>query len=152
MNVFDAEIDKQIRRLEDEILQLEQQRLDNAKKIEGIQEFDAIITRLCEEKSLTENELYVSRSEQIEEWITGMAKQTHPSSIYLNLTKHFARRGPRATKPKKESSLPKPRLAVGTYEHPYTKERIEKVKRNPRLLDEWINEHGLAIVRTWKVG
>ena len=153
MNVFDAEINKQIKQHEEAIQQLEQQRINNAKKFEGIKEFDAVITRLCEQNSLTENELYVSRAQQIEEWILGMAKQSNPSSIYLNLTKHFSRRGSRATtdKQKKVSSLPKPRLEVGTYEHPYTKERIEKIKRNPRLLDEWIEEHGLPTVRTWKV-
>lgn len=128
-------------------------RVSHEKKLEGFKEFDAVIKRLCNQSSLTEEELYVSRSEQIENWILGMAKQDNPSSIYLNLRKHFARtgpRGPRAAKEEKESSLPKPKLAVGTYVHPYTHEKVEKVKRNPRQLDQWIEEFGFATVRTWK--
>lgn len=151
MNAFDIDIDKQIKQHQQKIEELEQMRVAYEKKLEGFKEFDIAIKRLCNENSLTEEELYVSRSEQIEQWIIGLSKQTNPSSIYLNLSKHFARRVPKSRKEKKESSLPKPRLAVGTYQHPVTKERIEKIKRNPRELDQWIAEHGLQVVRTWKV-
>lgn len=151
MSAFDLDIDKQIKQHQQKIEELEQLRAAYEKKLEGFKEFDAAIQRLCNENSLTENELYVSRSEQIEQWIIGLSKQTNPSSIYLNLSKHFARRAPKVRTTKKTSSLPKPRLAVGIYEHPYTRERIEKIKRNPRQLDQWIEEHGLSVVRTWKV-
>lgn len=150
MSAFDLDIDRQIKQHQQKIEELEQLRLDYAKKIEGFKEFDTQIKRLCNENSLTEEELYVSRSEQIEQWLVGMAKQENPSSIYLNLSKHFARRSSK-TRADKPSSLPKPKLAVGVYEHPYTKQRIEKIKRNPRELDQWIDEHGLSVVRTWKV-
>lgn len=150
MSAFDLDIDKQIKQHQQKIQELEQLRVDYEQKMVGLQEFDVQIKRLCNEHKLTEEELYVSRSEQIEQWILGLAKQTHPSSIYMNLAKHFARRAPKAPKEKKASSLPKPRLEVGVYVHPYTHERIEKIKRNPRELDQWIAEHGLQVVRTWK--
>ena len=153
MSVFDLDIDKQIKQHQQKIQELEALRKTHEKKLEGIKEFDETIKRLVNQSSLTEDELYVSRSEQIENWITGMAKQDNPSSIYMNLRKHFTRTGPRtgkAVKEEKESSLPKPKLPVGTYVHPYTHQKVVKVKRNPRELDQWIEEHGFAMVRTWK--
>lgn len=152
MSIFDLDIDKQIKQHQQKIEELEGLRKAQEKKLEGIKEFDAVIQRLGNQMGLTEAELYVSRSEQIEAWIVSLAKQEHPSSIYNNLRKHFARTGPRtARKEEKESSLPKPKLQIGTYEHPYTHQKITKVKRNPRELDQWIAEHGFAVVRTWKV-
>lgn len=156
MSVFDIDIDKQIKEHQKKIQELESLRKSHEKKLEGIAEFDTVIKRLCNQNSLTEDELFVSRSEQIEAWILGMAKQDNPSSIYNNLKKHFARtapRGARAGKPEKEkeSSLPKPKLPVGTYRNPATQEKVEKIKRNPRQLDQWIDLHGFAVVRTWKI-
>ncbi|QQD23684.1 hypothetical protein GJQ55_03920 [Venatoribacter cucullus] len=153
MSVFDLDIDKQIKQHQQKIQELEALRITHEKKLEGVKEFAEQIQRLCNQNNLTEEELYVSRSEQIENWIVGMAKQDNPSSIYQNLRKHFARtapRGPRAAKEEKTSSLPKPKLAVGTYEHPVSHQRVTKVKRNPRELDQWIEEFGFAVVRTWK--
>lgn len=153
MSVFDIDIDKQIKQHQQKIQELEELRKSQEKKLEGLKEFDTVIKRLCNQNSLTEDELYVSRSEQIEQWLLNMAKQDNPSSIYNNLKKHFARtapRGPRA-KAEKESTLPKPKLPVGTYRNPATQEKVEKIKRNPRLLDQWVEEHGFAVVRTWKI-
>ena len=154
MSVFDIDIDKQIKQHQQKIQELEQLRKDQEHKLEGLKEFDVTIKRLCNQNRLTEEELYVSRSEQIEAWLVGMAKQDNPSSIYNNLKKHFARtapRGPKAVKTEIESSLPKPKLPVGTYRNPATQEKVEKIKRNPRQLDEWIELHGFAVVRTWKI-
>lgn len=153
MTAFASDIDKQIQQHQQKIEELEVLKKAQAKKLEGIQEFDEQIKRLCNQNSLTEDELYVSRSEQIEEWITAMGKVENPSSIYLNLKRHFekalSREGRKSTK--KPSSLPKPKLAVGTYQNPATNEKVEKIKRNPRQLDQWIEEYGFQTVRTWKV-
>lgn len=157
MSVFDQDIDKQIRQHQQQIAELEQLKKDQEKKIEGIKEFDVAIKRLCNQSALTEEELYVSRSEQIENWLVAMAKSDAPSSIYSNLKRHFekaiareARLGSKKAD-KKASTLPKPKLAVGTYRNPATQEKVEKIKRNPRQLDQWIEEHGLQVVRTWKI-
>src|SRR5690554_1328367 len=82
MSIFDLDIDKQIKKHQQKIQELEALRASHEKKLEGIKEFDLEIQRLCNENSLTEAELYVSRSEQIEAWIVGMAKKDNPSSIY----------------------------------------------------------------------
>ncbi|MDF1763536.1 MAG: hypothetical protein P1U57_09020 [Oleibacter sp.] len=153
MSAFDHDIDKQIQQHQQRIEELERLKKDQEKKLEGMKEFDDAIKRLCNQNSLTEEELYVSRSSQIEAWIVGMAKDANPSSIYGSLKRHFEKsitRDVRKTE-KKTSSLPKPKLAVGSYRNPATNEKVEKIKRNPRQLDEWIEEYGFQTVRTWKI-
>ena len=150
MSVLDNDIDKQIQQHQLKIQELEQLKKDHEKKLEGLKEFDLEIKRLVNQRSLSEAELYVSRSEQIEEWITDMAKLDNPSSIYTNLRKHFERVAARGGKREKKSTLPKPKLAVGTYRNPATNESVEKIKRNPRQLDQWIAEYGMETVKTWK--
>lgn len=153
MSAFDHDIDKQIQQHHQRIEELERLKKDQEKKLEGMKEFDDAIKRLCNQNSLTEEELYVSRSSQIEAWIVGMAKDANPSSIYGSLKRHFEKsitRDVRKTE-KKTSSLPKPKLAVGSYRNPATNEKVEKIKRNPRQLDEWIEEYGFQTVRTWKI-
>lgn len=153
MTAFAGDIDKQILQHQQKIVELEQLKKDQEKKLEGLQEFDAYIKRLCNESSLTESELYVSRSEQIEAWITAMAKEAAPSSIYASLKRHFEKAIAKdSRKTEKKSSLPKPKLPIGIYQNPATNEKVEKIKRNPRQLDQWIEEYGFQMVRTWKVG
>lgn len=154
MTAFAGDIDKQIEQHQQKIVELEQLKKDQVKKIEGINELDLVIKRLCNQNSLSENELYVSRSEQIEAWIMGLSKEPSPSSIYVNLKRHFEKlvaKEARKTE-KKPSSLPKPKLPIGIYQNPATNEKVEKIKRNPRQLDQWIEEYGFQMVRTWKVG
>lgn len=155
MSVFATDIDKQIQQHQLKIQELEKLKVDQEKKFEGIKEFEVQIKRLCNQNSLTEEELYVSRAEKIEEWLVGMAKSDTPSSIYKNLKKHFekviAKEARGAGKAEKVSTLPKPKLPVGLYQNPATNEKVEKIKRNPRQLDEWIAEYGFEIVKTWKI-
>jgi len=150
VSVLNTDIDKQIEQHQLKIQELERLKKDHEKKLEGIKEFDLEVKRLCNQRSLTEAELYVSRADQIEAWILDMAKQEAPGSIYINLKKHFERAIARGGKKEKKSSLPKPKLAVGTYRNPATNEAVEKIKRNPRQLDEWIREYGMEVVKTWK--
>lgn len=152
MSVFDKDIDKEIQQHQQKILELEALKKAQEKKLVAIQEFNEYVTRLCNQNELTENELFVARAEQIEAWLVGLGKQGDSLPIYTNLKKHFERSLNREGKTeKKVSSLPKPKLAIGKYKNPATNETVEKIKRNPRLLDEWIAEFGLPVVRTWKV-
>ena len=81
MSVFDQDIDKKIRQHQQQIAELEQLKKDQEKKIEGLKEFDVAIKRLCNQNALTEDELYVSRSEQIEAWLVGMAKSEKMKAV-----------------------------------------------------------------------
>ena len=151
MSILDTDIEKQIQQHQQKIKELEQLKVDHEKKLEGLKQFDVEIKRLCEERSLTEDELYVSRSTEIEQWITDMSKQESPAAIYNNLRKHFEKAANRAGKREKKPAVAKPKLEVGVYENPNTSERVEKIKRNPRQLDQWIAEHGIETVKGWKV-
>ncbi|OUS40940.1 hypothetical protein A9R00_03480 [Oleispira antarctica] len=155
MSAIQQELDKEIEQHKKKIAELEQLKLDQDKKIVGFDEFDQTIKRLCNQMALTEAELYVSRGDQILDWIQNLAKAENPGRIYESLKKHFEKElkkeGRKEEKKVKVSSLPKPKLAIGRYKNPATHESIEKIKRNPRQLDEWINEYGFETVRTWKV-
>jgi hypothetical protein len=149
------ELDKEIELHKKKIVELEQLKLDQEKKIEGFTEFDQTIQRLCNQMALTEAELYVSRGDQIANWIQDLGKTERPGRIYETLKKHFEKALKKDSRKEgskeKVSTLPKPKLAVGRYKNPATHETVEKIKRNPRQLEDWINEYSFETVRTWKV-
>lgn len=155
MSAIQQEIDKEIEAHKKKIAELEQLKVDQEKKFEGFAEFDQTIQRLCNQMALTEAELYVSRGDQITDWIIESGKKANPGRVYETLKKHFEkvskREDRKAGNVEKTSSLPKPKLAIGTYQNPATMEKVEKIKRNPRQLDEWIAEYGFEVVRTWKL-
>lgn len=151
MSILDQDIDKQIQQHQQKIVELEQMKKDHEKKLECLREFNLAIKSLCEQNSLSESELYVSRSEQIEAWLIEMSRMDNPYSIYTNLKKHFERSiGYGSKRVEKKSSQPKQKLVVGTYCNPSSGEKVEKIKRNPRQLDQWIAEYGFDAVRGWK--
>jgi len=155
VSALQQEIDKEIELHKKKIAELEQLKIDQEKKIEGFTEFDQTIKRLCNQMALTEAELYVSRGDQIVAWIQNLARAEQPGRIYETLKKHFEKTLKKEERKEgrkdKQSSLPKPKLAVGRYKNPATHESIEKIKRNPRQLEDWINEYGFETVRTWKM-
>lgn len=151
MSAIQLELDKEIELHKKKIAELEQLKLDQEKKIEGFNEFDQTIKRLCNQMALTEAELYVSRGDQILAWIEHLSKAEQPGRIYESLKKHFEKVLKKEGRKEKVSSLPKPKLPVGRYKNPATHEAIEKIKRNPRQLDEWIKLYGFEVVRTWKI-
>jgi len=155
VRAIQQELDKEIELHKKKIAELEQLKLDQEKKIEGFVEFDQTIKRLCNNMALTEAELYVSRGDQIISWIEALGQNERPGRIYETLKKHFEKvlkkEARKDGKKEKTSTLPKPKLEVGRYKNPATHEIIEKIKRNPRQLEDWINEYGFETVRTWKV-
>jgi hypothetical protein len=155
VSAIQQELDKEIELHKKKIVELEQLKLDQEKKVEGFNEFEQTIKRLCNQMALTEAELYVSRGDQILAWIEGMGKAEKPGRIYDTLKKHFEKvlkkDSRKEGRKEKVSTLPKPKLPVGRYKNPANHETIEKIKRNPRQLEDWINEYGFETVRTWKV-
>jgi hypothetical protein len=151
VSAIQLELDKEIELHKKKIAELEQLKLDQEKKIEGFNEFDQTIKRLCNQMALTEAELYVSRGDQILGWVQDLSKAEQPGRIYESLKKHFEKALKKEGRKEKVSSLPKPKLPVGRYKNPATHETVEKIKRNPRKLDDWIKGHGFEVVRTWKI-
>ncbi|MDP2549134.1 hypothetical protein [Oceanobacter sp. 4_MG-2023] len=150
MSILDNDIDKKIQLHQQKIVELEQMKKEHEKKLKGLEAFDVEIKRLCEQNDLSESELYIARSEQIEKWILEMSREESPLAIYNSLLKHFERAAARGSKREKKVVQAKPKLEVGTYRNPNTDERVDKIKRNPRLLDQWIAEYGIDTVKSWK--
>ena len=143
----------------DDLIAAEQKKLEQlmlAKKEldakrEALKEVSAEFNSIFEKYGITENEYFVSVADKLENWV----KESYDNPIYQSLSKHFERQASKAEKAsttaEKTSSLPKPKLKVGTYRNPATGETIAKIKRSPKILDQWIEEYGFAIVRTWKI-
>ena len=142
----------------DDLIAAEQKKLEQlmlAKKEldakrEALKEVSAEFNSIYEKYGITENEYFASIADNLEEWI----KDSVDAPIYQSLAKHFERQANKVEKApaaEKTSSLPKPKLKVGTYRNPATGETVAKIKRSPKILDQWIEEYGFAIVRTWKI-
>ena len=153
MSILDTNIDA--------LIQAEQAKLEELLKVKEEQQKKLAALKLVADEfavitakySITENEYYQSIASDIEEWI----KNSPEAAIHASLTRHFGKAAAKAEKVAfkadsqvKVSTLPKPTLKVGSYRNPATQEVVEKIKRNPRQLDQWVAEYGFAIVRTWK--
>lgn len=147
--MLDTNLDEQIKLYEKKIKELKLSKKEQEKKLETIEELNNYIARFCEKKDINLEDVYASQTSDIEKWIKSLAKNNADSRFYLNLKKHFQSSVSTSNKVKKKISS-KPRLEIGVYEHPQTKEKVEKIKRNPKQLDDWIEEYGLDTVQTWK--
>lgn len=147
MSILNKDLDKQIQSYQEKIRELEAKKLEQDKKIKALEELNAYIEKYTHAQLISLNELYESQSKSIEKWIVSMGKQESSCDLYHALQKHFQKT---PTKPKKKP-INKPRLLIGQYKSPFTQESIEKIKRNPKKLDDWIEEYGLETVQSWKV-
>lgn len=43
-------------------------------------------------------------------------------------------------------------LKMGRYLNPHSGEEIDKIRRNPKQLDDWIDQYGIETVKTWFQG
>lgn len=143
-------LDEQIKLYEKKIKALKESQKEQEKKFETIDELNDYIARFCEKKDIGLEYVYASQASSIEKWIKSLAKNNADSRFYLNLKKHFQSSAATSAKAKRKPSL-KPRLEIGVYQHPQNKEKIEKIKRNPKQLDNWIEEYGLDTVQAWKL-
>lgn len=147
MSIFNENLDKQIQGYQEKIKELEAKKLEQESKIKALTELNAYIEKYTHDHSISLDEIYESQSKSIEKWIISMSKQESDFAIYDSLQKHFQKT---PAKPKK-NQVNKPRLIIGQYKNPFTQESIEKIKRNPKKLDDWIEEYGLDTVQSWKI-
>ena len=152
---LDKDYDKQIDDLRRKMEELEKLKHMHVKKLEGVQKFNEMMEQLVREYSMSESELWVARSESVVNWIKASGKED-PPLFWRNLKEYFAgviereakasKRGP---KKKEKDPINNPTLPTGVYRNPFTSEKIEKKRRNPKQLDAWIEEFGFTEVRTW---
>lgn len=146
---LDTNIDDLIAAEQEKLEQLMLAKKEIEEKKEMLKEVAAEFDSIFEKYGITENEYYAFISENLEAWI----KEASETPLYDSLSKHFEKQANKAEKNsavEKTSSLPKPKLKVGTYRNPATGEAVQKIKRSPKILDQWIEEYGFAVVRTWK--
>ncbi|MFZ5755359.1 MAG: hypothetical protein ACOY3X_00480 [Pseudomonadota bacterium] len=152
---LDKDYDQQIAELRRKMEELETLKNMHVRKLEGVQRFQELIATLVKEFGLTESELFVARSEAIVNWIKASARESgEPPLYWKQLRDHFAAVIEREQKPGRRGAAKKdpinnPVLPTGVYRNPLTGERIEKKRRNPKQLDNWIDEFGFTEVRSW---
>lgn len=152
--MLDPDLDKKIEEHEEKIEQLRQQKEAQAKRMEGFDQYQEEVRKLFDEYGISEYDIFSVRAKAIVDWIKAQGKKADKPDFYDELQTYFARAGAaKGTRKRGKSAKAAtgPKLAIGTYEHPKTGERIEKKRRNPKTLDQWIEEHGVETVKEWRV-
>jgi hypothetical protein len=151
--MYIQDIDQKIADYKKEIAKLESHREMQAKKTEGFKAFSKAIDQFCSDYGVSEDELFLSQSDRLLATLKSLSKRQPRPALVADLKAYFVRLAQREGVSKKPSSRQPsgPRLEVGHYRNPNTGETIEKIKRNPKTLDQWLNEYGFAKVQSWKV-
>lgn len=151
------QIEQQIAEHQAKIEALQEQMAQAERKKEGVIAFDKALVNLAAEYQMEEEELYVARAEQIVDWLVGQLNDEDAPDYIKSLKARVARalkkggETPRRTRRASSAKPEEPKLEVGHYRNPYTGGTVEKKKRNPKQLNQWIEEHGLEEVKKWKI-
>lgn len=141
---YDALIEQKKREIE----ALEQKKQQEAKRQEGLRQLDAKFAGFFDEFALSQEDYFAFKQKEIEKWIKSEARSEAPAAIVDVLNAYFSRYD---GKKKKAPVVSGPKLKVGTYRNPHTGEKVEKIKRNPKTLDQWIEQYGFGTVESWLV-
>lgn len=151
------QIEQQIAEHQARIEELQEQRAQAERKKEGVIAFDKALVNLAAEYQMEEEELYVARAEQIVDWLVGQLDDEDAPDYIKTLKARVARvlkkggESPRRARRTTAAKSAEPKLEVGHYRNPYTGGTLEKKKRNPKQLNQWVEEHGLETVKEWKI-
>ncbi|SHF19921.1 hypothetical protein SAMN04487965_1609 [Microbulbifer donghaiensis] len=151
------QIEQQIAEHQARIEELQEQMARAERKKEGVIAFDKALVNLAAEYQMDERELYVARGEQIVEWLVSQLNDEDAPDYVQTLKARVARtlkkgsEAPRRARRVSANGSSEPKLEVGHYRNPYTGGTVEKKKRNPKQLNQWVEEHGLEIVKEWKI-
>jgi hypothetical protein len=153
---LDKDYDQQLVELRRKMEEIETLKNMHVRKLEGLQRFQDLVATLGRDFGLSDNELFVARSEAIVEWIKAAGKGNEPPLFWQQLRDYFAtvaaskpaKGGKRGGK-KAKDPINNPTLPTGVYRNPFNNERIEKKRRNPKQLDNWVEEFGFTEVRSW---
>ena len=154
--MYNKDYDAIISKFKEEIAALEAEKESEDKRKQGLEEFGTKLNAFYEEYSLTDAELLAFKSDDILASLKLMEKSDARPVVFEDLKVYFAKvidkegaRRKRGTGVAKAASTG-PKLAVGVYRNPKTGETLEKIKRNPKPLDNWIEEFGFDTVQSWK--
>lgn len=150
------QIEQQIAEHQARIEELQEQKAQAERKKEGVIAFDKALVNIAAEYQMEEEELYVARGEEIVEWLVGQLNDEDAPDFVQTLKARVARTlkksgSPRRSRRAAPAKSGEPKLDVGHYRNPYTGGTVEKKKRNPKQLNQWIEEYGLETVKEWKI-
>lgn len=153
---LDKDYDHQLAELRRKMEEIEKLKNMHVRKLEGLQRFQDLVATLGRDFDLSEQELFVARADAIVDWIKAAAKGGGEPPLYWQQLRDYfasaaskpAKAGKRGAK-KEKDPINNPTLPTGVYRNPFTNERIEKKRRNPKQLDNWIDEFGFTEVRSW---
>jgi hypothetical protein len=149
--MFDQDLDLKIKEHEEKIEELRLLKDAQAKRQEGYDLYHEQVRTLFDEYGISEYDLFDARSRAIVEWLKAHGKKSDKPAFFEELQGYFAKQGGKGTrKTAKAAKSSGPKLEIGVYVHPNTGERIEKKRRNPKTLDEWIEAFGIEEVTQWR--
>ncbi|WP_250459393.1 hypothetical protein [Microbulbifer litoralis] len=138
------------------IEELQEQKAQAERKKEGVIAFDKALVNIAAEYQMEEEELYVARGEEVVEWLVSQLNDEDAPDYVQTLKARVARAMKKGDSPRRgrrttSAKSGEPKLEVGHYRNPYTGGTLEKKKRNPKQLNQWIEEYGLDEVKAWKI-
>ncbi|SDJ98212.1 DNA binding protein [Microbulbifer yueqingensis] len=151
------QIEQEIAQHQAKIEQLQEQMAQAERKKAGVIAFDKALVNLAAEYQMEEEEFFVARAEAIVNWLVGQLDDEEAPDFVQTLKARVARSLKRTGETQRRSRRSasakpsEPKLEVGHYRNPYTGGTVEKKKRNPKQLNQWIEEHGLETVKEWKI-
>lgn len=147
------QIENEIAALRDRLAQLELKKAEEEKRLEGLRKLDQSVADFERQYGLETGALFEARAAQLVAWVKAQGKRGDRPAVYDQLRDYFASSARSEGKKgagRKRGRRPEALLTVGSYRNPTTGEVVEKIKRNPKLLDQWIAQHGVEAVRGWK--
>lgn len=150
--MFDQDLDLKIKEHEEKIEELRQLKEAQAKRQEGYDLYHEQVRNLFDEYGISEYDIFDARAKAIVDWLKAHGKKADKPAFFEELQSYFARQGgAKGTRKKAKAAKSNgPKLEIGVYVHPNTGERIEKKRRNPKTLDEWIEAFGIEEVAQWR--
>lgn len=152
------QIEQKIAEHQAKIEELQEQMAKAERKKQGVIAFDKALVNLAAEYEVEEEEFYSARGDQIVDWLIGQLNNEdapdYVRSLKARVARALKREGDtsrRTTRRVPSSKPPEPKLETGHYRNPYNNATIEKKKRNPKQLNQWVAEHGLELVQSWKL-
>lgn len=151
------QIEQQIAEHQAKIEQLQEQMAQAERKKAGVIAFDKTLVNLSAEYQMEEQEFFVARGDAIVNWLVAQLDDEEAPEFIQTLKARVARSlknnggTPRRSRRAAAAKPSEPKLEVGHYRNPYTGGTVEKKKRNPKQLNQWIEEHGLETVKDWKI-
>jgi len=149
--MFDQDLDLKIKEHEEKIEELRLLKEAQAKRQEGYDLYHEQVRTLFDEFGISEYDIFDVRAKAIVDWLKAHGKKADRPEFFDDLQSYFAKQNSKGTRKSSKPTKPSgPRLEIGIYVHPNTGERIEKKRRNPKTLDEWIEAFGIEEVAQWR--